>query len=44
MERECSKCGTPIGDLEQGSDEEEAAYAAELCLFDYQWKLEDEKA
>jgi DNA-directed RNA polymerase subunit RPC12/RpoP len=34
-ERECTACGTPIDDLEQGTEVEEAAYNAGVCLDDF---------
>ena len=38
-ERECRVCGMPIDDLEQGTAEEERAYAAELCTQDAENEL-----
>ena len=43
-ERECSVCAAPIDELEQGTEEEEAAYAAGLCLTDYENAEEDRAA
>ena len=35
-EEECTECGMPIDDLEQGTAEEEAAFEANLCLQDFE--------
>ena len=34
-ERECSRCGENIEDLESGTWLDEAAYSKGLCVFDY---------
>ena len=35
-EKECTVCGMPIDDLEQGTGAEEAAYDAGLCMTDFE--------
>lgn len=40
-EKECTVCGMPIDDLEQGTAEEEAAYDAGLCTTDFELQEDD---